>query len=353
VHDSEPDNTPVTQTTSRKIVFFTLLLLVFFVVTIAAWLATYFLTPAGNKAEKEATVIIPQGSSVKQIAGILEQAGLVNADLRFMIIARVSGLAGKLPAGEFNLPTGQLPYTLLQALAEAKPVIHAITIPEGWNRSEIAAALEQNGWCGGDEFLKLTENKEFLQAAGLGELENLEGYLFPDTYFLTRNEFQVERIALLFLDRFKQVWQELLKDEQEEVDQQKIVILASIVEKETGSAGERAKIAGVFLNRLQLGMKLQSDPTVIYGIDNFIGPITRQQLQTPTPYNTYIIPDLPKGPICSPGRDALEAVLHPEIHKYLYFVSQNDGTHYFSKSLLEHNRAVQKYQRKNSAKEGK
>lgn len=311
------------------------------------------LTPAPGKSEKSVTVSIPPGSSVRQIAGILDEAGLVKEDIRFLIIAKVSGLAAKLPAGEFALPTGRKPLELLRDLAAAKPVLHSVTIPEGWNRFEIAAAMEDNGWCSRDEFLQLTEDPKFIERFGFGDLTSLEGYLFPDTYFMTRSEFQAEKIIAVMVNRFQKIWKEIVPAGTAGVDRNRTVILASIVEKETGASTERAKIAGVFVNRLRTGMKLQSDPTVIYGVENFSGPITKKQLQTSTPYNTYVIPGLPQGPICSPGRESLLAVLQPEDHKFFYFVSQNDGTHYFSRSLKEHNRAVRKYQRKKSAKEGK
>jgi UPF0755 protein len=131
---------------------------------------------------------------------------------------------------------------------------------------------------------------------------------------------------------------------------QEIVTLASIIEKETGSTEERPLIAGVFANRIRLGMRLQSDPTVIYGIENFNGNLTKDDLQNPSPYNTYTLTGLPAGPICSPGKAALSAALHPQQNDYLYFVSQNDGSHQFSKTLDEHNHAVQKFQKKKSAK---
>ena len=153
--------------------------------------------------------------------------------------------------------------------------------------------------------------------------------------------------------RFNQVWTEITAKLEEKPDREKTVILASMVEKETGSAVERPLIAGVFRNRLQLGMRLQSDPTVVYGLENFTGNITRTDLQTPTPFNTYTTSGLPAGPICSPGRQAMLAVLFPAQTKDLYFVSKNDGTHHFSETLAEHNNAVQKYQRKKNGDKGK
>lgn len=149
----------------------------------------------------------------------------------------------------------------------------------------------------------------------------------------------------MLVRRFFVVWQGLQKDASSPLSPYEVLILASMVEKETGQASERPLIAGVFLNRLQKGMRLQSDPTVIYGLENFSGNLTRSDLKTPSPYNTYTLDRLPAGPICNPGQEALNAVLNPAESKFLYFVSKNDGSHHFSASLREHNRAVNTYQR--------
>ena len=345
--DTENKSTLPPLITSRKIIIIIFLLLVFFMAMAGGWFASYYWTSAPKQSEASAVVLIPPGSSVKDIAGILARAGLINDDFRFLVLAKISGLAPKLPAGEFSLPTGVRPITVLQQLAIATPVLHSFTVPEGWNISEIASFLNQNGFCPGDEFERLSRDTEFIDSLGLGGMKTLEGYLFPDTYFISRDDFDAARIIRVLISRFKNVWQDLAHDLPASMNRHEVVILASMIEKETGAAEERARIAGVFLNRLDLGMRLQSDPTVIYGIDGFTGSLTRKDLQTASSYNTYTLAGLPAGPICSPGRDALLAVLHPEKHEYLYFVSRNDGTHEFSKNLREHNRAVQKYQRKN------
>lgn len=293
-------------------------------------------------------VTIPKGASLATIGVVLAEAGLIDEDVRFVALAKLSGLGGKLKAGEFRLATAMTPYQLLKDLASAKAIQHAITIREGLRASEIGAVFGDGGWFDPRSFANLIVDRDFIEKQGLTGVSSLEGYLYPDTYRLTRDNRGAERIIAMMTSRFHHVWNDLVADMEHKPDQERTVILASMVEKETGAAIERPLIAGVFLNRLQLGMRLQSDPTVVYGLENFSGKITRRHLRTETPYNTYTIGGLPAGPICSPGREALLAVLKPTATKHLYFVSKNDGTHHFSETLAEHNSAVQRYQRKNS-----
>lgn len=307
------------------------------------WVVRYANTP-GPPGSAEAVVMIQPGASFDEITLVLAESGLIDPDIRFHILARWSGLAGRLRAGEFVLQTGMLPLEVLEELSRATPRLHPVTIAEGLNAREIAAIFVKGNWCTREEFLRLVHDAEFISSLGLDALPSLEGYLYPDTYYLTRYPaFDAEKIVKMMVGRFLQVWDGL---EPNDVERHQVVVLASIVEKETGDPGERARIASVFKNRLKSGMRLQSDPTAIYGIENFSGNITGKDLRNATPYNTYVIAGLPPGPICNPGKAALEAVLYPAEEDYLYFVSKNDGSHQFSKSLKEHNRAVFKYQRK-------
>lgn len=307
-----------------------------------SWLL-YYNRAVPSPAAAEAVVLIPPGSSFEQTAAILADAGLIQEDIRFSILARLHGLASKVRAGEFSLATGKPPMETLETLIQAEPLQHPVTIVEGWRAKEIGHRFAEHGFCDSDRFMELVHDKAFIASLGLDNLASLEGYLYPDTYHLTRvPAFDAEKILKMMIGRFFQVWKTL---DSEEAELHQTVILASIVEKETGAAEERSRIASVFANRLRKGMRLQSDPTVIYTIDDFSGTITRSDLQSKTAYNTYVVRGLPAGPICSPGRAALAAVLNPADEQYLYFVSKNDGTHHFSKTLREHNRAVQKYQR--------
>ncbi|MDJ0622628.1 MAG: endolytic transglycosylase MltG [Desulfocapsaceae bacterium] len=307
------------------------------------WLYSYSTTP-GPSDSSEVIVMIPRGASFTSTATLLVDAGLVQEDIRFHILARLYGLSGKVRAGEFSLTSGMKPMETLKALIEANPLQHAVTIVEGLRAEEIAEVFARDGWVNREEFMGLVYDKEFISSLNVGEITSLEGYLYPDTYYLSRLPApDTKKIIKIMVQRFLEIWKSLDVDVKK---MHKTVILASIVEKETGDASERSRIASVFWNRLRKGMRLQSDPTVIYGITDFDGNITRKDLRRETPYNTYVIKGLPFGPICNPGKAALDAVLNPADEKYLYFVSKNDGTHHFSKTLREHNRAVRKYQLK-------
>ena len=318
---------------------------------LAGWLVQYSGQAADGSTGETAVVVIPRGSSVRAINTILAKAGLVEDDIRFLFLARYLNLAEKLQAGEFALHRGQTPSELLRELATAKPVQHAVTIPEGLTIAEIAGIFAAGGWCDREEFIRLAGEPDFLKSLGLGERKTLEGYLYPDTYYLTRNDQTAADLIRMLVREFFSVWNRVQKGAASELTSYEVLILASMVEKETGRPSERPMIAGVFLNRLRRGMRLQSDPTVIYGIEDFSGNLSRNDLQTPSPYNTYTLKGLPAGPICNPGKDALLAVLHPVESKFLYFVSKNDGSHKFSKSLREHINAVNKYQRGGKKKE--
>ena len=322
----------------------------------AGWLYLYALQPGPLDEEVEAAevaeaaevvIVIPHGSGLGQIEQILAEGGLIHADPRFGLLARVLGLAGRIPAGEFSLRLGQRPHVLLQGLIVARPIQYSLTIPEGLRLTQIAARFAAGGWCTEEDFVRRARNPGLIRSLGLDEMESLEGYLYPDTYHLTRGGQDVDGLITMMVRRFLVVWAGLEQDADEHLSRHQVVTLASVVEKETGQAVERPLIAGVFLNRLQKKMPLQSDPTVIYGIEDFDGNITRKHLREYSPYNTYMIPGLPAGPIASPGQAALQAVLRPTPSEYLFFVSRNDGSHSFSRTLAEHNQAVQKYQKQN------
>jgi UPF0755 protein len=338
---------------SRRIVQRTILLLVLVLVLCGGWYSYYVFTPGPQSAVETVIVTIPRGTSVRGIGAILAREGVIRSDIRFLLLAKISGYSSRLQAGEFRLRTGIKPGEVLRELAFARSIEYPITIPEGLRAAEIAEIFGEYGWCNPQKFIRLVSDKSFLAKLGFGHLESLEGYLFPDTYLFTRDIRGAENIIPLMVKRFTEVWSELAAGFDEEQDREKTIILASIVEKETGAPEERPLIAGVFRNRLKLGMRLQSDPTVVYGSKKFAGTISRRDLQTPTPYNTYTLSGLPVGPICNPGKEALKAVLDPTPTSSLYFVSKNNGTHHFSTSLTEHNRAVKKYQRNNSDKKGK
>jgi UPF0755 protein len=315
------------------------------------WLALYSLQSGPASEAEYATITIPSGSGIRQIQHILAQGGLIHDDIRFLLLAKVLGLARTLPAGEFRLSLGQQPGDVLRQLATAKPVQYAVTIPEGLRISEIADIFAAGGWCDRERFIDLAHNREFIQSLELKSVTSLEGYLYPDTYHLTRNIKDTKTLLTMQVDRFFKIWSTLPHNDTQQMGQHEIITLASVVEKETAEAAERPLIAAVFLNRLKTGMRLQSDPTVIYGLRDFSGNLTRSDLQSDHPYNTYVIPALPAGPICNPGQQAITAVLHPAITDFFYFVSRNNGTHHFSKNLSEHNQAVREFQQVKKVKQ--
>ena len=310
----------------------------------SSWLALYSLQSGPGQEAEYTIVIIPPGSGLKQIGTILAEAGLIDEDIRFLLLAKYLGLSRKLPAGEFRLPLGTTPGNVLRQLAAAQPVRYTVTIPEGLRIKEIADIFAAGGWCDREHFIDLAHDPEFIKSLGLTAVHSLEGYLYPDTYYLTRELKDTKNLITMQVNRFEKVWAGLESDPEHPLSRHEIITLASVVEKETGAPEERPLIAAVFLNRLKTRMRLQSDPTVIYGLDNFSGNLTKADLKKDHPYNTYVVPALPAGPICNPGQKAMEAVLRPASTDFFYFVSRNNGSHHFSKNLSEHNQAVREYQ---------
>lgn len=304
--------------------------------------------PADSKG-KEQMVIVPEGIPFSKVADDLETRGIITNKSLFMLWARFKDMAGEIKSGEYSLSPAMSPVKLLAILTKGAIITHPVTIPEGFSMYQIAELLEQRGLVSGKGFLALSLTGEMLEPYGI-ESPSLEGYLYPDTYNFGRGISARSAIKAM-LERFLEMVEPLNKRlEESGMGLEKVVTLASIVEKETGQGKERPLIASVFLNRIKKRMRIESDPTVIYGIKDFNGNLTRKDLKTRTPYNTYVIKGLPPGPIANPGIDAIRAVLYPEDTKYLYFVSKNDGTHYFSKTLKEHNNAVLKYQKRRSGR---
>lgn len=312
------------------------------------WVSFYAFMPTDTAGRAEVAVVIPPDLFFPAIEKKLAEAGLIKADPRFLMTAHLMGVANSLKAGEYIFKPDPTPYRVLRELASGSRVQRPITIPEGANLKQIAELLGNNGWVDPKRFLDLCHDREFIAKLDY-ELDSLEGYLFPETYLFERGGHNAETIIRTMVAQMRKVLAETGAESglpSAGLDRHGVLTLASIVEKETGRVLERPLIARVFLNRLRKGMKLQSDPTVIYGIDNFDGNITLRHLKELTPYNTYRFKGLPPGPIGNPGRAAIEAVMHPASGDYYYFVSKNDGSHYFSKTLAEHNRAVYKYQKK-------
>ncbi len=341
--------------------------LVSILIGLAVWFWLYPDQPGPVRTEA-VVVEIPVGTGLLGIKNILAQAGVIKDDPRFVLLAKLMGTARRLKAGEYALAPGLSPRAVLQELAAGRTIPRAITLPEGANLYQAADIIKAGGWGSREVFLQMVADPEFISGLGL-QAATLEGYLFPDTYFFEKGT-GLRVIVTAMVRRMTQVLdEESAKGQGQDgpqlsatvtngtgskaigpvLSRYQVLVLASIIEKETALASERPLVAKVFLNRLRLGMKLQADPTVTYGLAKFGAPLTRDDLETPTPYNTYTNQGLPVGPICNPGRTAIAAVLNPALDDYCYFVSQNDGSHYFSKTLNEHNQAVSRYRKKKAA----
>ena len=305
-----------------------------------------FLYPPAPALVETRIVRIQSGMGLRQITRLLTETGIIRDPNKFMLLSWWKGAGKKIKWGYFELSTGLPPAVVLDYLISGKTMLKRVTIPEGFSLKQIADRLVQENIVSGPDFLSAARDWDWLTELGL-DGASLEGYLFPDTYFFHRG-MSVKAIQKMMVKRFLAVYRQCRGDDSGPLPlgltRYQIVTLASVVEKETGLPAERPLIASVFYNRLRKGMLLQSDPTVIYGIKDFGGDLTRKHLETPTLYNTYVRSGLPAGPIANPGEAALLAVLYPTDSDYYYFVSRNDGSHYFSRTLQEHNRAVSRYQ---------
>ena len=280
--------------------------------------------------------VVPKGSGLNQTANILEKYGVIEDARLFVLYARLSKIANRLKAGEYEISGVTSIIDVAKMLVDGAVVVRSITIPEGKALVEIIEIVKNDPYLSGDITIKLKE-----------------GEILPETYHFTRGE---SRDGIL--NKAREAMNNVLKKAFLERDkdipinsEEEMLILASIVEKETGLAEERAKVASVFVNRLNLGMKLQTDPTVIYAVTggkmNLGRPIYKRDLAYDSPYNTYVYAGLPPAPICSPGKEAIMAVAHPDKTKYLYFVADGiTGGHRFAKSLSEHNNNVILYRRR-------
>lgn len=291
-------------------------------------------------------VVIPDGSTFQQVAALLEQEQLIKSGSVFVLFGKSQSADRKVHAGEYELNPGMTPAEILSKLLNGQVLLHSLTIPEGLTITQIADVASQQGLTDREEFLRLAKDREFIASLGI-KAETLEGYLYPDTYKFP-SPIKAREVLVAMVEQLRQVvGPDLLARMQElKMTMHEVLTLASVIEKETGSGGERPEISAVFHNRLKQHIPLQSDPTVIYGLPAFDGNLHKKDLSSPSPYNTYRVQGLPPGPIANPGIQAIRATLYPSDSRSLYFVSRNDGTHQFSATLIEHNKAVEKYQKR-------
>lgn len=294
---------------------------------------------------------VKPGEGFSSINYRLNVEGLIYNPKIFHKYSQYKGILKKFKTGEYRIPSGSTMDDVIAILTSGKSLGIRVTIPEGKNLFEIAKILEEKGLVKYDEFVALAKNSEHTKSLNI-PAERVEGYLYPDTYLFPKSmdaKSIIRNMVSVFRDKTKD-----LDFSKTNLTPHEVIILASIVEKETGAAFERPIIAGVYKNRLDKPMRLYADPTTIYGIyENFDGNLRKHHLQQKTPYNTYRIDGLPKGPIANPGLASIRAAITPQKHDYYYFVSQNDGTHVFTKNYKEHLKAVKKWQLNRKNRQGK
>lgn len=295
----------------------------------------------------EQFVDLPPGANTRTIGAKLVQAGVVRDNVTFRVALWRTGVSRQLKAGEYRFDEPVSALDVVRKIARGEVYLRPITFPEGLMIDDMAALFEAHGFGTAASFRAAASDRSLI--ADLDpQARDLEGYLFPETYALTRRT-SASDVVRMMVRRFHQVFAPL-RDEAtaEGMSVRQVVTLASIVEKETGKPDERPLVAAVYWNRLRIGMGLQCDPTVIYALrraGRYSGNLTRDNLSWDSPYNTYLHAGLPPGPIAAPGRASLEAAVHPAAADYLYFVSRNDGSHVFARTLEEHNRNVYRYQK--------
>lgn len=289
-------------------------------------------------------VYIKPKTGVQEIARTLREAGVIQSRWAFLALAYLQGSLTRLHAGEYEFSRGMSLLAILRKLEAGRVVTHQVTIPEGFTAQDIARLLAGERLVDADRFMALVKDPEFGESLGVGG-DTLEGYLFPDTYRLTRGMGE-EEIIRIMAARFQQAIPQDFERQAERLglDGHSVVTLASLIEKEVTLDRERPLVAAVFYNRLRRNMPLQSDPTAVYGAPGPRRRITSLDLRRKSPYNTYLKAGLPPGPIANPGLASLMAALNPARVNFLYFVAKNDGSHFFSRTLEQHAQAVRMYQ---------
>ena len=305
-----------------------------------------FNRPANPKADETMRIHIRPGMSFAQILELLEKSNVIRNPGLFRLQARFRGGAKNFQAGVYALKASMSPREIYRYLSEGRVVQRTITIPEGYNIREIARTIQRAKLAGEGEILKLSRDASFLRELNIAAA-SLEGYLFPDTYHFPVGS-PAKKILSFMVRTMRRKFSPALRKQAKKMGFtiHQTLTLASIIEKETSLSNERPLIAAVFINRLKRRMRLQSDPTVIYGLPQFDGNITKKDLRYDSPYNTYLHRGLPPGPIASPGLESIKSALNPAKVKYLYFVATKNGGHQFSRTYREHRRAVNRYQRR-------
>ncbi len=314
-----------------------------FIFLTGLFLLLYLSTPVSFEDRKR-EVRIPKGATYSQGIKILKNKGIIKDEFIFLLLSRITATDTKLKAGYYKLSASMRPWDIFNRLRKGMIIQYTITIPDGSTLEDIRLKFKDTGLID-DESWQLVYNKDFLNSLNI-DAPSLEGYIYPDTYNFAKG-MNPEDIFSIMVQKLRENFDYLLRRRAEELGMSKneVLTLASIIEKEALFDKERPIISAVYHNRLKKSRKLQADPTVTYGINKKGRRIRTRDLRRATPYNTYIIKGLPPGPIASPGIKSIRAALYPADVDYMYFVSKNDGTHYFSQTDKDHLRAVRRYQR--------
>lgn len=337
----------------KRILVWTLGALLLVLAATAGWLYYSVSQPYRGYEGAEQFVEIPTGSGSAAMGRRLAEAGVVRSATTFRIAVWLQGSGRRLQAGDYRFDRPMSASEVADKIARGDVYTRAITFREGLTIREMAAQFESGGFGAASDFIEAARNAELIRNLD-PHARDLEGYLFPDTYMLPRRATAADLVGRM-VARFQKVMTPELQQQaaQRGLSVRELVTLASLVEKETGKPEERTIIAGVYTNRLRIGMGLQCDPTVIYALmlaGRYDGNIRREDLRIDSPYNTYRYAGLPPGPIAAPGEASLHAAANPADVPYLYFVSRNDGSHVFSTTYEEHNRAVDEFQRRRGSR---
>ncbi len=320
-------------------------------VVVTSLLFVFYLYSAPENGEGSIKrVYIEKGTPFEAVVDSLSKEKIISSPSFFTLLTHLTVNTKKIKAGEYIFPAPQRPLSVLRKLVKGEVATYYITIPEGSTIYDIAQILGRYNILNKERFLHLASSEEVAKTFHI-DSRSLEGYLFPDTYLFTRG-MDEKSVLQAMVDRFKKIYtlEMDLRRQEVGISRNKLITIASIIEKETSLSSEMPIIASIIYSRLKKNMRLQMDPTVIYGLHKWKGKLTREDLKTYNEFNTYMIHGLPPSPISNPGKHAIQAALHPSITKYLYFVSKNDGSHYFSRSLRQHINAVNRYQKRKKRK---
>lgn len=332
----------------RAFILSTVLAPFFAAIFLSIHFAIIFFSPYSGEPT---TFTVRPGEGFSSVNGRLSSKGLISDARLFHYYAKFTDNMDKIKAGAYEIKDGMNMGDVLDTLVNGVPILTSVTVPEGKNLYEIGKILEQNEIVSYKDFVKEAKDPRWTQELGI-DAPSVEGYLFPETYKFAPGT-PASTVVATMLGQFKDKVQGL-DFSRSNLSKHKVIVLASIVEKETGAKFERPTIAGVYLNRLKKGMRLQADPTTIYGIwESYNGNLKKKHLLEKTDYNTYKMSGLPLGPIANPSLAAIKAVLSPKRHDYIYFVSKNDGTHVFTSTYKEHLKAVDYWQKNAARRRGK